>query len=136
VQTAISAASAATTDRHALATKSAQSKPSDSPISFYHSLAGAAARGGWMNTPKRWWPSASRWSKASRRCRSTGRKKYAVRVQVDRQSSLIAVLASTQVNAAITNGNPNTAVGTLYGKTTNLTLQTNGQLSNAADFDR
>src|SRR5207245_7291237 len=39
-----------------------------------------------------------------------------------------------QVSAAIANRNPNTHVGTLYGQYTNLTLQTNGQLMNAASF--
>src|SRR5207302_9990301 len=36
--------------------------------------------------------------------------------------------------SAIANGNPNTPTGSLYGKYTNLTLQTNGQLMNAAEF--
>src|SRR5947207_914729 len=38
------------------------------------------------------------------------------------------------VTAAIRNGNPNTPVGTLYGRYANLTLKTNDQLPNAAAF--
>jgi len=63
-----------------------------------------------------------------------GAQKYAVRVQIDPAKLATLGIGIDQVNAAITNGNPNTAVGTLYGKTSNLTLQTNGQLSNAAGF--
>ena len=37
----------------------------------------------WTNTPRRSWRSASRWSTAWRRCRSSAPHKYAVRVQVD-----------------------------------------------------
>ena len=63
-----------------------------------------------------------------------GAQKYAVRVQIDPGRLATYGIGIDQVNAAITNGNPNTAVGTLYGKTTNLTLDTNGQLQNAAGF--
>src|SRR5258706_3813219 len=61
-------------------------------------------------------------------------QEYAVRVQIDPARLADRGIGINQVNAAITNGNPNTAVGTLYGKSTNLTLQTNGQLYNAAGF--
>src|SRR5207245_8773072 len=39
-----------------------------------------------------------------------------------------------EIDGAVRNGNPNTPVGSLYGKYTNLTLKTNGQLGNAAAF--
>ena len=51
-----------------------------------------------------------------------GAQKYAVRVQIDPARLANRGIGIDQVNAAITNGNPNTPVGTLYGKTTNLTL--------------
>src|SRR5437867_12566084 len=60
--------------------------------------------------------------------------KYAVRVQMDPQSLADRGIGVDQVAAAISNGNPNTPTGSLYGKYTNLTLQTNGQLMNAAQF--
>src|SRR6266513_2216880 len=52
-----------------------------------------------------------------------GAQKYAVRIQVDPAKLADRGIGIDQVNSAITNGNPNTAVGTLYGTTTNLTLQ-------------
>src|SRR5437867_8007513 len=55
--------------------------------------------------------------------------KYAVRVQMDPQSLADRGIGVDQVAAAISNGNPNTPTGSLYGKNTNLTLQTNGQRS-------
>src|SRR3989449_1291486 len=63
-----------------------------------------------------------------------GAMKYAVRVQMDPQSLADRGIGVDQVAAAISNGNPNTPTGSLYGKYTNLTLQTNGQLMNAAEF--
>jgi HAE1 family hydrophobic/amphiphilic exporter-1 len=63
-----------------------------------------------------------------------GAMKYAVRVQMDPQALADRGIGVDQVAAAISNGNPNTPTGSLYGKYTNLTLQTNGQLMNAAQF--
>jgi len=45
-------------------------------------------------------------------------RRISVRVQVDPAKLADRGIGIDQVNAAITNGNPNTAVGTLYGKTT------------------
>src|SRR6266704_5194654 len=63
-----------------------------------------------------------------------GAKKYAVRAQLDPAELAARGIGIDEVNAAIRNGNPNTPTGTLYGKYANLTLQTNGQLLNAAAF--
>src|SRR2546425_7772448 len=63
-----------------------------------------------------------------------GAMKYAVRVQMDPRALADRGIGVDQVAAAIANGNPNTPVGTLYGQYTNLTLQTNGQLNDAAAF--
>src|SRR5262249_49524700 len=63
-----------------------------------------------------------------------GAMKFAVRVQIDPTALADRGIGVDEVDAAIRNGNPNTATGTLYGKNSNLTLQTNGQLNNAAEF--
>src|SRR3989440_3277962 len=63
-----------------------------------------------------------------------GAMKYAVRVQLDPAALADRGIGVDDVDAAIRNGNPNTATGSLYGKYSNLTLQTNGQLNNAKDF--
>src|SRR6266480_2718881 len=63
-----------------------------------------------------------------------GAQKFAVRAQMDPEAMADRGIGVDDVSAAIRNGNPNTPVGTLYGKYTNLTLQTNGQLTNAAAF--
>ena len=63
-----------------------------------------------------------------------GAMKYAVRAQLDPAALADRGIGVDDVDAAIRNGNPNTATGSLYGKYTNLTLQTNGQLNNAKDF--
>src|SRR5882762_8894843 len=63
-----------------------------------------------------------------------GAMKYAVRVQLDPSALADRGIGVDDVDSAIRNGNPNTATGSLYGKYTNLTLQTNGQLNNAKDF--
>jgi HAE1 family hydrophobic/amphiphilic exporter-1 len=63
-----------------------------------------------------------------------GAMKYAVRAQVDPAALADRGIGVDDVDAAIRNGNPNTATGSLYGKYSNLTLQTNGQLNNAKDF--
>ena len=63
-----------------------------------------------------------------------GAVKYAVRAQLDPAALADRGIGVDDVDAAIRNGNPNTATGSLYGKYSNLTLQTNGQLNNAKDF--
>jgi HAE1 family hydrophobic/amphiphilic exporter-1 len=63
-----------------------------------------------------------------------GAMKYAVRAQLDPSALANLGIGVDDVDAAIRNGNPNTATGSLYGKYTNLTLQTNAQLNNAAQF--
>ena len=63
-----------------------------------------------------------------------GAQKYAVRAQLDPSALAARGIGIDELDAAIRNGNPNTPVGTLYGKYKNLTLQTNGQLTNAAAF--
>ena len=63
-----------------------------------------------------------------------GAQKYAVRAQLDPEALANRGIGIDDLADAIRNGNPNTPVGTLYGKNTNLTLQTNGQLTNAAAF--
>src|SRR6266481_2281055 len=60
-----------------------------------------------------------------------GAQKYAVRAQLDPDALADRALGIDQVDSAIRNGNPNTPVGTIYGDYTNLTLQTNAQLTNA-----
>src|SRR6266542_4287805 len=63
-----------------------------------------------------------------------GAQKFAVRAQMDPEAMADRGIGVDDVSAAIRNGNPNTPVGTLYGRYTNLTLKTNDQLPNAAAF--
>src|ERR1700686_2269115 len=63
-----------------------------------------------------------------------GAMKYAVRAQLDPEALADLGIGVDEVSSAITNGNPNTATGSLYGKYTNLTLQTNVEPKNAAQF--
>src|SRR2546427_3385955 len=63
-----------------------------------------------------------------------GAMKYAVRAQLDPAALADRGIGVDDVDAAIRSGNPNTATGSLYGKYTNLTLQTNAQPKTAADF--
>src|SRR3989441_3504818 len=63
-----------------------------------------------------------------------GAMKYAVRAQLDPNALADRGIGVDDVSAAITSGNPNTAIGTLYGPYQNLTLQTNAQLNNANQF--
>src|SRR6266542_4280366 len=62
-----------------------------------------------------------------------GAMKYAVRVQLDPQALADRGIGVDDIDAAIRNGNPNTPIGTLYGRFSNLTLQTNAGMNNAAD---
>src|SRR6266480_891394 len=63
-----------------------------------------------------------------------GAMKYAVRAQLDPNKLADLGVGVDEVSAAITSANPNTATGSLYGKYTNLTLQTNEDLSSANGF--
>src|SRR5438094_804795 len=57
-----------------------------------------------------------------------GAQKFAVRVQMDPEAMADRGIGVDDVSGAIRNGNPNTPVGTLYGRYSNLTLKTNDQL--------
>jgi HAE1 family hydrophobic/amphiphilic exporter-1 len=63
-----------------------------------------------------------------------GAMKYAVRAQMDPNALADRGIGVDDIDAAIRNANPNTPTGTLYGKYSNLTVQTNAQLDNAAQF--
>ena len=63
-----------------------------------------------------------------------GAMKYAVRAQLDPNKLADLGVGVDEVSAAINSANPNTATGSLYGKYTNLTLQTNEDLSSANGF--
>src|SRR5437773_11061374 len=63
-----------------------------------------------------------------------GAMKYAVRAQMDPNALADRGIGVDDVDSAIRNANPNTPTGTLYGKYSNLTVQTNVQLDNAAQF--
>src|SRR5262249_14876720 len=65
-----------------------------------------------------------------------GAMKYAVRTQLDPNALADRGIGVDDIDAAIRNGNPNTALGTLYGKYSNLTLKTNAEMNNAADFQQ
>src|SRR5262245_8560793 len=54
-----------------------------------------------------------------------GAMKFAVRAQLDPNKLADLGVGVDEVSAAINGANPNTATGSLYGKYTNLTLQTN-----------
>ena len=63
-----------------------------------------------------------------------GAMKYAVRAQMDPNALADRGIGVDDVDAAIRNANPNTPTGTLYGKYSNITVQTNVKLDNAAQF--
>jgi HAE1 family hydrophobic/amphiphilic exporter-1 len=63
-----------------------------------------------------------------------GATKYAVRVQMDPNALADRGIGVDDIDTGIRNANPNTATGTLYGKFSNMTVQTNVQLDNAAQF--
>ncbi|HEX7723877.1 MAG TPA: efflux RND transporter permease subunit [Pyrinomonadaceae bacterium] len=63
-----------------------------------------------------------------------GAMKYAVRAQIDPNALADRGIGVDDVDAAIRNANPNTPTGTLYGKFSNMTVQTNVQLDNATQF--
>src|SRR3989442_1953512 len=63
----------------------------------------------------------------------TGEQKYAVRVQVDPSALATRGIGIDDVATALQRGNTNMPVGTLYGIHQNLTVQANGQLTNAEE---
>jgi HAE1 family hydrophobic/amphiphilic exporter-1 len=63
-----------------------------------------------------------------------GATKYAVRIQMDPTALADKGIGVDDVDTAVRNANPNTPTGTLYGKYSNLTVQTNVALDNAAQF--
>ena len=64
----------------------------------------------------------------------TGEQKYAVRVQVDPSALASRGIGIDDVATALQRGNTNLPVGTLYGIHQNLTVQANGQLTNADEY--
>ena len=64
----------------------------------------------------------------------TGEQKYAVRVQVDPSALAAKGIGIDDVATALQRGNTNLPVGTLYGIHQNLTVQANGQLTNAEEY--
>jgi hydrophobic/amphiphilic exporter-1 (mainly G- bacteria), HAE1 family len=64
----------------------------------------------------------------------TGEQKYAVRVQVDPSALATRGIGIDDVATALQRGNTNLPVGTLYGLHQNLTVQANGQLTNAEEY--
>jgi HAE1 family hydrophobic/amphiphilic exporter-1 len=65
-----------------------------------------------------------------------GAMKYAVRAQMDPNSLADRGIGVDDVDTTIRNANPNTATGTLYGKYSSTTIQTNTHLDNAAEFGK
>jgi len=65
-----------------------------------------------------------------------GATKYAVRVQMDPNQLADRGIGVDDIDTAIRNANPNTPTGSLYGKYSNLTVQTNVQLDDASQFRR
>ncbi len=63
-----------------------------------------------------------------------GAAKYAVRVDVDPNKLAARQLGLNDIAAALQNGNTNLPVGSIYGASKSYTLQSNGQLLDAAAF--
>ncbi|HEU5452227.1 MAG TPA: efflux RND transporter permease subunit [Terriglobales bacterium] len=63
-----------------------------------------------------------------------GSQKYAVRVQVNPDKLAATQVGIDDVANAIRAGNTNTPTGTLYGQAKTFTIQSNGQLTDAAQF--
>ena len=64
-----------------------------------------------------------------------GAQKYAVRFYINPYALAARNLTITQVAQAVQNGNTNLPSGILYGSTRTYTVQANGQLSNAAEYN-
>jgi HAE1 family hydrophobic/amphiphilic exporter-1 len=63
-----------------------------------------------------------------------GNQTYAVRVQIDPRALASRGIGFDEVQAAVSRQNVNIPAGTLYGPDKMVTIQANGQLSNATDF--
>src|SRR3977135_1664654 len=64
----------------------------------------------------------------------TGEQKYAVRAQLDPSALASRGIGIDDVATALQRGNTNLPVGTLYGIHQNLTVQANGQITNAEGY--
>lgn len=64
-----------------------------------------------------------------------GSQKYAVRIQLDPQALATRGIGIDDVKNAISQNNVNLPTGTLSGEQRNFTIQTNGQLTNAAAYN-
>ncbi|WZI66264.1 MAG: efflux RND transporter permease subunit [Gloeotrichia echinulata IR180] len=63
-----------------------------------------------------------------------GSQKYAARIQLDPQALAVRQIGLEQVQTAIQQGNVNLPTGSLSGEHKNFTIQTNGQLQDAAAY--
>ncbi|BCL37670.1 efflux RND transporter permease subunit [Nostoc sp. MS1] len=63
-----------------------------------------------------------------------GSQKYAARIQLDPQALAVRQISLDQVQTAIQQGNVNLPTGSLSGEHKNFTVQTNGQLRDAAAY--
>jgi HAE1 family hydrophobic/amphiphilic exporter-1 len=63
-----------------------------------------------------------------------GSQKYAARIQLDPQQLASRQIGLDQVQSAIQQGNVNLPTGSLSGQHKNFTVQTNGQLEDAAAY--
>jgi hydrophobic/amphiphilic exporter-1 (mainly G- bacteria), HAE1 family len=63
-----------------------------------------------------------------------GSQKYAARIQLDPQQLAVRQIGLEQVQAAVQQGNVNLPTGSLSGRHKNFTVQTNGQLQDAAAY--
>jgi HAE1 family hydrophobic/amphiphilic exporter-1 len=63
-----------------------------------------------------------------------GSQKYAVRVQLDPDALASRGIGIDEVSAAVQNGNVNLPTGVLYGRHQALTVEANGQLTEAASY--
>jgi HAE1 family hydrophobic/amphiphilic exporter-1 len=63
-----------------------------------------------------------------------GSQKYAARIQIDPQALAVRQIGLDQVQTAIQQGNVNLPTGSLSGEHKNFTVQTNGQLKDAAAY--
>src|ERR671929_1647773 len=63
-----------------------------------------------------------------------GSQKYAVRIQLDPQQLAARNIGIDEVSDAVNNGNVNLPTGTLWGTTKAYSVESNGQLANAAQF--
>jgi HAE1 family hydrophobic/amphiphilic exporter-1 len=63
-----------------------------------------------------------------------GSQKYAVRIQLDPQQLALRNIGIDAISQAVASGNANLPTGTLWGTDKAYSVQSNGQLNNAADF--